>query len=51
MADLVLAELKKYPSVELRFGLKCVGIKDLPSSDDVKVMRPSRRLGCNCIHQ
>lgn len=38
MADLVLADLKKYPSVDVRFGLRCVGIEDLPSCDKVKVM-------------
>ncbi len=38
MADLVLAELKKYPSVEVKYGLRCVGIDDLPGSASVKLM-------------
>lgn len=38
MAFLVHTELKKYPSVEVRFGLRCAGIEDLPSSDHIKVM-------------
>ena len=37
MNALILEQLKKYPSVEVRFGLRCVGIEDLPSSG-VKVM-------------
>lgn len=38
MNALILEELKKYPSVEVRFGLRCVGIEDMPSSSGVKVM-------------
>lgn len=38
MNALILEELKKYPSVEVRFGLRCVGIDNPPSADFVKVM-------------
>jgi 3-(3-hydroxy-phenyl)propionate hydroxylase len=44
MGALILEELKKYPSVEVRFGLRCVGIEDLPSSSGVKVMARQRNL-------
>jgi 2-polyprenyl-6-methoxyphenol hydroxylase-like FAD-dependent oxidoreductase len=44
MNTLILEELKKYPSVEVRFGLRCVGIEDLPSSSGVKVMMHQRNL-------
>jgi hypothetical protein len=43
MNALILEQLKKYPSVEVRFGLRCVGIEDLPSSG-VKVMVHQRNL-------
>ncbi|MCJ1259606.1 hypothetical protein MMC24_007445 [Lignoscripta atroalba] len=38
MNSLILEELKKYPSVEVRFGLRCVGIENLPDRESVKVM-------------
>ena len=38
MADLILDELKEYPNVEVRFGIRWLGIKDLPSSKKVKIM-------------
>lgn len=38
MNGLVLKELEKYPSVQVLFGRRCVGIEDLPTSDRVKVM-------------
>lgn len=44
MNALILEELKKYPSVEVRFGLGCVGIEDKPSSSGVKVMAHQRNL-------
>ena len=44
MNTLILEELKKYPSVEVRFGLRCVGIEDLASSSVVKVMTHQRNL-------
>jgi 2-polyprenyl-6-methoxyphenol hydroxylase-like FAD-dependent oxidoreductase len=44
MNALILEELKKYPTVEVRFGLRCVGIEDLPSTGKVKVMVHQRNL-------
>ena len=44
MSALILEELKKYPMVEIRFGLRCVGIEDLPSASGVKVMVHERNL-------
>ena len=44
MGALILEELKKYPVVEVRFGLRCVGIEDLPSTSGVKVMVHQRNL-------
>lgn len=44
MNSLVLEELKKYPCVEVRFGLRCVGIEDVPSSSAVRVMAHERNL-------
>lgn len=44
MNALILGELKKYPSVEVRFGLRCVGIEDITSSGGVKVMVHQRNL-------
>jgi 2-polyprenyl-6-methoxyphenol hydroxylase-like FAD-dependent oxidoreductase len=44
MNALILEGLKKYPSVEVRFGLRCVGIEDSPSSPGVKVMVHQRNL-------
>lgn len=38
MNALILEELKKYPSVQVRFGLRCVGIEDSPEQTHVKVM-------------
>jgi 2-polyprenyl-6-methoxyphenol hydroxylase-like FAD-dependent oxidoreductase len=38
MNALVLQELKKYPSVDVRFGHRCVGIEDLPTANLVSVM-------------
>ena len=44
MAKLLLEELKKYPSVEVRFGLRYGGVEDLLESDHVKVLVHSREL-------
>jgi 2-polyprenyl-6-methoxyphenol hydroxylase-like FAD-dependent oxidoreductase len=44
MNALILGELKRYPSVEVRFGLRCVGIEDITSSGGVKVMVHQRNL-------
>ena len=40
---LVMEEIKKYPYVEVRFGVPCVGIEDLPGAESVKVMVASTR--------
>jgi 2-polyprenyl-6-methoxyphenol hydroxylase-like FAD-dependent oxidoreductase len=44
MNALILEELKKYPTVEVWYGLRCVGIEDLPSNSGVKVMVHQRNL-------
>ena len=41
---IILQELKKYPSVEVCFGLRCGGIEDLPQSESVKILAFSRRM-------
>ena len=38
MNDLILEELEKCPSVEVKFGMGCVGIENLPGAETVKVM-------------
>jgi len=44
MNALILEELKKYPCVEVRFGLRCVGIEDTSLSQTVTVMVHQRNL-------
>ena len=44
MNALVLEELRNCPSVEVKFGLRCVGIEDLPSAKSVKVMAHQKGL-------
>lgn len=44
MNALILEELKKYPCIDVLFGLRCVGIDDSPSSQTVKVMVHQRNL-------
>lgn len=38
MTDIFLEELKKYATVEVRFGDGCTGVENFPSSNTVKVM-------------
>ncbi len=38
MNELVLQEIRNYPSVEVKFGFRCVGLEDDPSSPTVKLM-------------
>jgi len=38
MNEIILEELNKYPSVEVQFGMRCVGIDDKPGSENVRVM-------------
>ena len=45
MTVLLLEALKKYPSVEVRFGLRYGGVEDLPETDLVKILVHSRELG------
>lgn len=45
MANLLLEELKNYPSVEVRFGLRYGGVDDSPEADQVKVLVHSEELG------
>ena len=42
MNDIILAELYKCPSVEIKFGMGCVGIENLPGASTVKVMAHGR---------
>ena len=44
MNALILEELKNHPSVEVKFGLRCVGIEDRETSNKVKVMVHQRNL-------
>lgn len=38
MNELVLQELRKCPSVEVQFGMRCVGVDDKPDAEFVRVM-------------
>ena len=38
MAEIILEELRKYDCVEVRFGIRCVGIDDSREQDGVRVM-------------
>lgn len=38
MNELILEELNKYPSVEVQFGMRCVGIDDKPGIENVRIM-------------
>lgn len=38
MNELILEELKKYPSVEVVFGMRCVGIDDKSEAEKIRVM-------------
>ena len=44
MNALILEELKKYPSVEVKYGLRCVGVEELPTENAVKAMFHERNL-------
>ena len=44
MNALILEELKNHPLVEVKFGLRCVGIEDREASSKVKVMVHQRNL-------
>lgn len=44
MTALILEELKRYPSVEIRYGLRCVGIEEMPSKNVVRAMFHERSL-------
>ena len=38
MNELILKELEKYPSVQVRFGLRCVGIQENEALSQIRVM-------------
>lgn len=38
MNELILKELEKFPSVEVQFGIRCVGLDDNPKSERVRIM-------------
>lgn len=44
LAMIILEELKKYPCVEVCFGLRCGGIEDQPQSDAVKLLALSKKI-------
>jgi len=44
MNELILKELQRYPSVDVQFGLRCVGVQDDSKADCVKVMTHSGSL-------
>ena len=44
MAGLLLEELKKNPNMKIEFGIRCVGIVNLPSNKKVKVMAHQGKL-------
>ena len=41
---MILEELKKYPCVDVRFGVRCGGIEDLAGSDHVRVLIHGQRM-------
>lgn len=49
MNDIILAELEKCPSVEVKFGMGCVGIENLPGAETVKVMAHDRKTDENLV--
>lgn len=44
MNELILEELKNCPSVQVQFGMRCVGIDDNPDHDKIRVMTHSGSL-------
>ena len=42
LRDIILAELNKYPSVEIKLGTACVGIENPPGATTVKVLAHER---------
>lgn len=44
MATIILEELKKYPCVNVLFGVRCGGIEDSPGSDHVRVLIHGQRM-------
>jgi len=44
MNVLILEEIRRYSCAQVRFGLKCVGIEDIPSAPSVMVMAHEQSL-------